>query len=317
VSSKVKVREPAEKEFAKTFDSLCEARSRWNIWNDFVHLSAYTLSNAIDPIHREKREKDYMTMCSGYSEKEMLAFSELFGIVTTALEDDPNQDFLGRMYMMLDLGNKNTGQFFTPYNVSKMCAVLSSGVDELTEEIEKCHYTTAHDCCIGGGAMLIGLANALREQDINYQRKVMFIAQDIDHTCCCMAYIQLSLLGCPGYVVCGNSLTEPLTGDPLFAPMDRETFITPMYLAFDWEFRRRYHLMMKAMGIKASKTTSEIILPSNNKEPYPKVENAVANLLGHCTRKFLTGHTPETNIGNDKSPDGNLDSKPVQMTFFD
>lgn len=250
MSSKVKVRGDASKEFVKTFDRMCGARSRWDIWNDFIHLSAYTISNTIDMVHKEKREKDYMTISSGYTKEEMLGFSELFGIMTMALEEDPNQDFLGSLYMNLNLGNSNTGQFFTPYSVSKACALLSVDLNE----VERRHYATAHDPCIGGGAMLIGLANALREKGINYQHKMMFVAQDIDHTCCCMAYIQLSLLGCPGYVVCDDSISKPLTGDPLFAPMDRETFITPMYCAYEWEFRRRYRLMMKAVGINASES---------------------------------------------------------------
>ena len=250
----------ATKEFIKRFDSMCGARPRWNIWSDFVHLSAYMISCSVDMIHKNKREKDYMTISSGYTKEEMTGFSELFGLTVMALEENPDQDFLGHLYMHLNLGNSNTGQFFTPYNVSKLCAQMSDNFDK----IEYQHYATAHDCCIGGGAMLIGLANAAKEKGVNYQQKMMFVAQDIDHTCCCMAYIQLSLLGCPGYVVCDDSLSKPLTGDPLFAPMDRETFVTPMYYAFQWELRRKYHIMSKVVGTNSPKMWKESKAAPNN-----------------------------------------------------
>ena len=153
------------------------------------------ISNTIDLApYREEREQLYLTTIKPYRPEEVEMLEKVFALIVDALEEDPFQDCLGTMYMELGIGNKNTGQFFTPYSVSKACALLSVDLNE----VERRHYATAHDPCIGGGAMLIGLANALREKGINYQHKMMFVAQDIDHTCCCMAYIQLSLLGCPG-----------------------------------------------------------------------------------------------------------------------
>lgn len=55
----------------------------------------------------------------------------------------------------------------------------------------------------------MAFANECTRQGVNYQTSVLFVAQDIDLTAGLMCYIQLSLLGCPGYVVIGNTLTEP------------------------------------------------------------------------------------------------------------
>lgn len=306
MSSKYKVHGDASKEFVRVFDSLCGARARWTIWTDFLHLAAYSISNVVDTVHREKREKDYMTISKSYTKKEMLGFSELFAIVVTALDENPNQDFLGHIYMGLELGNKNTGQFFTPYDVAKMCALVSVDL----EEIERRTFATAHDCCIGGGAMLIGLANAIHEKGINYQRKVMFVAQDIDHNCCCMAYIQLSLLGCPGYVVCGDSITTPLTGNPLFAPMDRETFITPMYCAVDWDIRRCYHLVLEAIGMKPSEINGERALDAVGKEPAHDENEASAPAVEPTEEK---SDEPTDSLVDDTTEETEM----IQMTFFD
>ena len=312
MSSKVKVRGDAPREFVKTFDRLCGSRSRWNIWSDFLHLSAYTISNAVDMVHRDKREKDYMMIRKGYSEQEMLGFSELFAITVTALEENPNQDFLGHIYMGLELGNKNTGQFFTPYTVAKLTAEMSVNI----EEIKNKHFAIANDCCIGGGAMLIGLANALRENDINYQQKVLFVAQDIDQTCACMAYIQLSLLGCPGYIVVGDSLCNPLTGGPLYAPMEREVYITPMYLSAEWEFRRYYHRILSALGVKHTETRRESDSQSDNIETCSDEENVSEPVTAHETHACVS--EPEVNASSSVGNGINVPTKEtIQLTFFD
>ena len=51
-----------------------------------------------------------------------------------------------------------------------------------------------NDSACGAGAMLIAFANAAKQYGINYQKQVLFVAQDIDHTAAMMCYIQLSLL---------------------------------------------------------------------------------------------------------------------------
>ena len=49
-----------------------------------------------------------------------------------------------------------------------------------------------------------------------------------------MAYIQLSLLGCAGYIKIGNSLTSPMEpGDCL-----EDYWFTPMYFGSVWQTRR-------------------------------------------------------------------------------
>lgn len=232
-----------QKEFSKDFDPLCNTRSRWQVWSDFVHMAAYSISNAVDLVHREAREAEYLRIANKYSVKEIEAVARLLTVTVAALEKNPDQDFLGDLYMRLELGNAHAGQFFTPYHVGKMMAEMN--VDDAISCVERNGYASVMDCCVGGGALLVAFANACKEKNLNYQQSVLFVAQDIDHTVGMMAYIQLSLLGCPGYVVIGNSLTEPMTGDPLIAPMDRETFITPFYCAPEWTTRR----MLRVFGV--------------------------------------------------------------------
>ncbi len=164
---------------------------------------------------------------------------QIFCIVVNALEENPDQDFLGKLYMDLNLGNHWYGQFFTPYHISEFMAetIIS---EDCQAEIEGKGYLSVCDPCVGAGALLIA-ANVIKKAGINYQRDVLFVGQDIDKVAAMMAYIQLSLLGCPGYIIVGNSLKDMPDGHVLF-PKDTEqceVWLTPMFVTDIWEKRRQ------------------------------------------------------------------------------
>ena len=64
---------------------------------------------------REEREKQYLSVIGRYTAEEQKIFPEMMSIVTLALEDNPEQDFLGSLYHYLELHQEQNGQFFTPY----------------------------------------------------------------------------------------------------------------------------------------------------------------------------------------------------------
>lgn len=234
------VRGETQKDLARLFDRLAQRHSRWEVWADFVYMTAATLSNAVDKAHFAQREKDYLTMAKRYSKTELEAIAEMFALIVTGMDENPDQDFLGELFMSLDLGNQYKGQFFTPYDVCRMMAQMT-GTDGLKAKINRQGWVSVNDCACGAGALLAAFANQCTRQGINYQTSVLFTAQDIDLTAGLMCYIQLSLLGCPGYVVIGNTLTEPslsLDGRGLI-PQDKDNvWYTPFYFRDVWHWRR-------------------------------------------------------------------------------
>ncbi len=244
-----------EKEFLQAFRQLCTARSPWEVWADLMSMIACSISNAVDrtPEHFERREKEYMSCLERMGSNELP--SQLFGIIVTALENEPEQDFLGKMYMNLELGNHWKGQFFTPYNVCKMMSEITCG--DADRRIEEQGYISISDPACGAGATLIAAVNSLKDGKHNFQNHVLFVGQDIDRIVGMMCYIQLSLLGCAGYICIGNSLTNPLTGGILF-PQEREgqeLWLMPMFQSEVWAMRRMFHAMDRlpedmAMGVK-------------------------------------------------------------------
>lgn len=216
--------EEIRKEFIKVFDGLAQRYSRHQIWSDFIIISACAISNACDQRFWDKREKMYMDSVSHYKKEEIERFPEMLSLMVCALEEDPEQDFLGEIFGQLRLHNEWRGQFFTPYHIAKLMADINTG--NVVRDIEEKGEISVSDCCCGAGCLLIAFANSAKQAGVNYQQKIMFVAQDVDLIAGLMCYIQLSILGCKGFVKIGNSLTEPLTD--CFVP-DENIWFTPMY----------------------------------------------------------------------------------------
>lgn len=234
------LRDERQKEFIRIFDQACRRHNRWTVWADFVVMAAVSISNTVDKSNAKGREETYMSLASKYDKQELECICRMFAEVVSGIDENPDQDFLGEMFMALDLGNDHNGQFFTPYNVCKMMAKMTYGKD-LEEKMERRGWVSVNDPACGAGALLVAFANECKLQNMNYQTSVLFVAQDIDYIVGCMCYIQLSLLGCPGYVVIDNSLTRPcagVDGNPLIPIPGENIWYTPMYFRDVWHYRR-------------------------------------------------------------------------------
>ena len=237
-----KVRGEAQKEIVNLMEDMVGKYSGWQIWQDFIIMSAISIANAIGGPYREEREKEYLSHAQKYSEREIEIFAQMLSKVADAMEQNPDQDFLGELFMALDLANEWHGQFFTPYSVCRAMASISYGKD-FEEKVRKNGWVSVNDPACGAGALLLAFANECRRpgHDINYQTSVLFVAQDIDFLAGMMCYIQLSLMGCPGYVVIDNTITHPATSlDPkgLLPKPGSNIWFTPMYFRDVWTFRK-------------------------------------------------------------------------------
>ena len=137
------------------------------------------------------------------------------------LFDERIYDYLGYIYMKCEMGNSRTGQFFTPFNLSELTAKLS------TDNIEKIKQTndiiTLNEPACGGGGLILAYLKILKDNNINYQKRVKIVAQDLDFRSVYMTYIQLSLVGARAKIVQGDTLTETNVKDK------ERVFYTPIW----------------------------------------------------------------------------------------
>lgn len=220
-----------EDKFLKSFQKLTYRRRAWDVWRDYILLHACSISNVLDKDNYDQREKRYLKIIRQYSKEEQAIFPELAAYTTMALDQNQEQDFLGKMFMRLDLGIRSAGQFFTPYHVCELMAEVVA--TNALEKIEQYGYISINDPCCGSGATLIAGVHVVRKQldhcdpPRNYQNHILVVAQDIDEIVGLMCYIQISLLGLAGFIKIGNSITDQMSTDD----SSEKYWYTPMYFS--------------------------------------------------------------------------------------
>ena len=163
--------------------------------------------------------------------------------------------------MRLELGSDNAGQFFTPYHVCEFMSALTTPKEEFQQKIEDRGWVAVCDPTCGAGALLVAFANQCKREGVNYQQKILFVAQDIDYIVGMMCYLQMSLLGMPGYVVIGDTLANPvLSYDSRgLLPVDNgNIWYTPLLRTAVWQYRilaARMDLMTRPIKTKKEPDT--------------------------------------------------------------
>lgn len=195
------------KAIVKLFESFRYKHDLYGVFSDWCECAAIAMSNAADLTRFEKREARYLEIVRKYEKSELLSFSQIIGEVTLAMEEKP-QDVLGTVFHALELHNSARGQFFTPYSICSMMARMTMGTrEEIQQKLEKRGFICAQEPAVGAGAMVIALAEAIRDMEINYQQCLHVTAIDIDPRAVHMSYIQFTLMHIPAVVLQGNSLS--------------------------------------------------------------------------------------------------------------
>jgi hypothetical protein len=219
-----------EKRFIKAFKAFIPRYSPGRVFQDFCSLGAISIQNALRRYLPEKvflaNEAEYAAIAKNYPETKIATFAEMLACVAIALEENPAQDFLGEMFMRLELNNANSGQFFTPYSVSSFLARAT--LTNAKEMVERDGYITIYDPSAGAGCILIAAYNALAGMGINPQTEALFSGGDIDLSVLNMAYVQCSLLGMSAYFTHGDSLAGTV----------HKTLYTPMYAVHHARFQK-------------------------------------------------------------------------------
>ena len=297
-----------KKEFLRLFDSLCGKYSRWEVWSDFIQLTAIDMSNATDKVNAPKRMEIGKTIRKKYRDADMETMGNMLMQLVYGMDADTDQDFLGELYMACNLGNDHAGQFFTPYNV---CQCMSEITYDVPALLDGKGFIAVNDPACGAGALLLSFANICKRKGINYQEKVLFIAQDIDYIVGLMCYIQLTLMGCAGYVVIGDTLTNPTTcydkHGLLPAVKPDRVWYTMMFSNNLW-YGRRMAAQMDALLFRISE--SNLQNPAEKVEIEHKIVPKMSNSEKKIAKKAVSitkSEEVETNLNENKFG---------QLTFF-
>lgn len=197
----------------KKIDSMSGSKSPYNVFTDWIKCTALAIMQSV--WFSEDREQIYLDIIKDYNGRD---FSDMCAWLSETIECKMT-DILGNLFMQSGWGNKNTGQFFTPYTLSLATA------DLVMTDLPDNEYITLNEPSAGAGGMVIAAAEVVKNSGRNYQKCLRVVAQDLDWNAFYMCYIQLSLYGIDAKVVQGDTLL-----DKPFKNFDSNVFLTPMFM---------------------------------------------------------------------------------------
>lgn len=241
--------DPHKAAIIRAMREFSHSHDQYTVFSDFVEISAIAISSKVDQSQFEAREKRYLDIVGKYKPDEVQLFCAMFAELhmcyrervdalgdpgAALVRDDSLGDVLGEIFMALELGNDRAGQFFTPYSVSLLMAMMTVGDGAVIRE--KGFITLQEPAC-GSAGMVVATAQAMHCAGLSYPETLHATCVDIDQRCVHMAYVQLSLLGIPAVVVHGNALSLDVWG----------VWYTPAHAIVGWGSRLRHRRAADAM----------------------------------------------------------------------
>lgn len=198
------------KNWMREFDRIHDHTvSKRDMFRDFCEMGYCAYAKLMALWHHDQERADqlearYMQIVGKYKNKDTVrAFKPLLELVFDALEGG-GTDFLGQVSSQLEILDAGHGQFFTPYNLSRMMADISLfGYEQFVEEKG---YITLNEPACGAGGMILACADALQHAGYDPMRHMLVQATDISAMCYHMTYLQFTARGIPALVFRGDTL---------------------------------------------------------------------------------------------------------------
>ncbi len=209
------------KQFIKAFESLARHRERHDVFADFLEMAVCAVRKKTMPPGdaADAIEAQYMAVVKRNRPEDVRAMPRLLGITALAVQEG-GCDFLGQVTGDLELINGHMGQFFTPYDVSRMIAELT--LDTVDEVIAEQGFVTVQEPACGAGGMIIAAADVIERKGFDIGRHLYVDGTDISPMCFRMSYLQASLRGIPATIRRGNTLSLEMF----------DHAVTPAFLGF-------------------------------------------------------------------------------------
>jgi len=181
----------------------------YELLHDIFECGAIAISNRFT--YSKEREELYKKTISKYDEKVRIkirdVFNEIYLLLTSQI-DGGFYDYLGELYMKSFTSNSKAGQFFTPYNLSKLSAELVIGSKDINRFVKEDKIITMNEPTCGAGGMILAAVDVLyNKYHFNYSRNLLVECSDVDKRCVYMTYLQLACSGVPAIIYHRDTLS--------------------------------------------------------------------------------------------------------------
>ena len=199
------------KEFIKMLDFTNGKFHNTIVYEDVIRITAYFIALEYEPEYKTKIEE--LTRKYTSEERGKLIYLS-YRLTNIYQKQEKPIDILGQIYHLINLNNKQTGQFFTPPHIQNLCADIMLNEEEIKKE-----KIILNEPSCGSGGMPIAYAKALLEKGYNPKEKLIVHANDLDQLCSYMAFLQLSMYDIPAVVTNGDGLSNSKANFILYTPV--------------------------------------------------------------------------------------------------
>lgn len=195
------------KEFIKGLEKLDRSRSIGETFRDMMEMAYCAHAKLMAPTDEraEELEARYMGLVDRFQNKDTVrAFPDLIGLAWDTVAAG-GIDFLGQVSSEISVLDTRNGQFFTPYEVSRLIAEMT--LFDMNRVIEEKGYIRVSEPACGAGGMVLAAADMLERMGYNYALTMLVEAVDVSPLAYYMTYLQLTWRGVTAHVVRGNTLS--------------------------------------------------------------------------------------------------------------
>lgn len=193
--------------FVKRMNDIDRSKRRTEVFRDFCEMAYCALAKQTAPTEERaaQYEADYMACVARYRDpNDVRIMPELLAMAQIAIAPG-GRDFLGAVAAEIGALDAGLGQFFTPYEVSRLMAEIN--LTDVPRLIEEHGFFTMEEPAAGAGGMVIAAADAVASLGYDPALTMWFEAVELNRPTFHMAYIQTTLRGLAGKVCHGNSLS--------------------------------------------------------------------------------------------------------------
>jgi hypothetical protein len=151
-----------------------------------------------------------------------IAAAEFADIVTDFLDavEHGSSDFLGDVAAQLSTLDGGLGQFFTPFEVSRLVCAIDTTDDDLRDVIRRHGFASMHEPTAGSGGMILAFAERIQSLQLDPALTLYVECNELETTAFHMLYTQLSCRGVSALCRLGDTLSQEF----------REELHTPAYV---------------------------------------------------------------------------------------
>ncbi|MBX3490851.1 N-6 DNA methylase [Parvibaculum sp.] len=198
------------REFIKLVNDMARQRRHSDIIRDFAECAYLAIAQRVPftaPERAAQMEERFVEIVKrGGGEPYRDQLSRLLAMTVDGLEE--GGDFFGAMVADLGALNEGFGQYFTPFEVSRLMAEINLPDDEMRRLVEANGFVTGCEPAAGSGGMIIAFSEVMKSRGFSPATHLWFTAVDIDPFCFHLCYVQLALLDICADVYLGDSIAN-------------------------------------------------------------------------------------------------------------